>query len=432
VTRRSVHITNAWHGSSGGIRTFYQAMLAGAERHRRHMALVVPGERTTCDRLSAFTRVYSIRAPHSPVFDSRYRVLLPHRYVSWPTSAIARILAREQPDIVETCDKYALPFLNGLVKYHAGNASRPTLVGLSSERMDDNVRVWLGWGRLTAVATRAYLRRVYLPLFDGHIANSDYTAQELRAVIARYAATDWRLRRLEDRIHIGPMGVDIEGFHPARRSDAVRRQLLRSLGGDATSTLLLYAGRLSPEKHLLGLPSMLRSLVSSGLDARLVVCGDGPLRTELEQTARHEVPGRVRVLGHVARSVLARVLASADVFVHPNPHEPFGIGPLEAMASGLALVLPRSGGVLSYATDANSCLTPATTEGLAQGVRDVVTQPHVTAQRQRTALNDVRSWTWAAAVATYFDHYDAIDAARRSGLRAFGAPERERLLEPIS
>jgi len=416
VSKRSVHITNAWHSTSGGIRTFYEALLEGAERHRRHLALIVPGERTSCEQRGPFTRVYTIRAPHSPVFDRRYRVLLPHRYLHGTRSPIWRILNREQPDVVETCDKYLLPFLNGVLKFYAGDTPRPTLVGLSCERMDDNVRVWLGGGRATQAATRAYLRRVYLPLFDGHIANSEYTAQELRSVLAQHGATDWRLRRQHERVRVGPMGVDVDGFSPDRRSDGIRERLLTSVGGSRTSTLLLYAGRVSPEKHVMSLPTVVRTLVQRGVDARLVICGDGPLRETFERAAAVEAPGRIRVLGHVSRTALAGVLASADVFIHPNPHEPFGIGPLEAMASGLPVVLPRAGGVLSYATDDNAWLTDATAEGLAGTVYDLLGRSLLAEARRDAALATVPQLAWPAAVDTYFDHYDAIDEARRRQL----------------
>jgi len=424
VHRRTVHFTNAWHGTSGGIRTFYEALLNGAERHRRHVALVVPGERTSCDRRGEFSRVYAVRAPRSPLFDRRYRLLLPHRYIAARRSAVWRILARERPDVVETCDKYALPFFNGLLKHRAGDGRRPTLVGLSCERLDDNIRVWVGGGRLADTATRAYLRRVYLPLFDGHIANSDYTADELRAIVDRHAGSDWRLRRLQGRVLVGPMGVDVSGFSPERRSEAVRQQLLSSLGSDSTGTLLVYAGRVSPEKHVVGLPAMIRHLVARGINARLVICGDGPLRAAIERSAAAEAPGRLRVLGHVDRETLADVLASADVFVHPNPREPFGIGPLEAMASGLPVVLPRSGGVLTYANDDNAWLAAATPEGLAQTVSCVVRRPALARERADVAFDTAQRYAWPAAVATYFDHYDTLDEARRSAAWSPSEPGR--------
>ena len=56
------------------------------------------------------------------------------------------------------------------------------------------------------------------------------------------------------------------------------------------------------------------------------------------------------------RAELAKYYASADVFVHPNPREPFGIGPLEAMASRVPVVSPSAGGVLSYANPTNAWL----------------------------------------------------------------------------
>ena len=57
---------------------------------------------------------------------------------------------------------------------------RPVLVGLSCERMDDNVASYLGLGAIGRTLSSLYMRRIYLPQFDYHIANSDYTAGELR------------------------------------------------------------------------------------------------------------------------------------------------------------------------------------------------------------------------------------------------------------
>ena len=42
---KSLHFTNAWHETSGGIATFYRAMIAAANKRGHHLALVVPGPR---------------------------------------------------------------------------------------------------------------------------------------------------------------------------------------------------------------------------------------------------------------------------------------------------------------------------------------------------------------------------------------------------
>ena len=56
----------------------------------------------------------------------------------------------------------------------------PVVVGLSQERMDDNFRAYLGGIPFSPKFCSLYMRWLYFPFFDHHIANSDYTASELR------------------------------------------------------------------------------------------------------------------------------------------------------------------------------------------------------------------------------------------------------------
>ena len=131
----TVHFTNAYHSSSGGIRTFYHALLAAAPHHGRHVRLVVPGDRDGVEEVNPFARIYTVHARRSPVVDSRYRLILPHRFV-WPgAGALWSILDRERPELIEICDKYSLCHLAGVMRKL--RRRRPALVGLTCERMDD-------------------------------------------------------------------------------------------------------------------------------------------------------------------------------------------------------------------------------------------------------------------------------------------------------
>jgi alpha-1,6-mannosyltransferase len=94
---KTLHITNAWHERSGGIATFYRALLAASLRSGREMVLVVPGESTTVEQVGPGTRIYTLRAPRAP-FSPQYRWLLPHRYLA-PRGEIRGILRTEQPDL---------------------------------------------------------------------------------------------------------------------------------------------------------------------------------------------------------------------------------------------------------------------------------------------------------------------------------------------
>jgi glycosyltransferase involved in cell wall biosynthesis len=82
----------------------------------------------------------------------------------------------------------------------------------------------------------------------------------------------------------------------------------------------------------------------AGAQVGLVVCGDGDQRNELESLALSlGVASDVRFFG--TRSDVASVLRACDVFCHAAPWEPFGIVALEAMAAGLPIVVPDSGGI---------------------------------------------------------------------------------------
>jgi glycosyltransferase involved in cell wall biosynthesis len=83
---------------------------------------------------------------------------------------------------------------------------------------------------------------------------------------------------------------------------------------------------------------------SAGAKAALVVCGDGEQRSELEELAQSlGIAPYVKFLG--TRSDVAQVLRACHVFCHAAPFEPFGIVAIEAMAVGLPIVVPNSGGV---------------------------------------------------------------------------------------
>jgi glycosyltransferase involved in cell wall biosynthesis len=245
---------------------------------------------------------------------------------------------------------------------------------------------------LARAFTRWYIRHIYAPPFDAHIAVSEYTAEELRAVLSD--RDPWFIRTC-------PMGVDAEGFGPSRRSHAVRVELLRRVGGSASTTLLFYAGRLSPEKNIGLLVDSMRELSRDpSADYRLVVAGEGPAADRLRGHT-----DRIWLCGNLDKVTLAQYCASCDVFVHPNPREPFGIGPLEAMASGVPVVAPNAGGVLEYASAANAWLAEPTGLAFAEAIAAAARRDPA---RIAAATQTVARFRWRTATRRYFDAYDDL------------------------
>ncbi len=138
-----------------------------------------------------------------------------------------------------------------------------------------------------------------------------------------------------ERVEIWSRGVDAQVFNPHHRDDDLRR----SLGLRPEDPLLLYVGRLAPEKNLgalLGAFARLRANLSAEVRERLrlVLVGRGP---ESITIARSGLPG-VHLAGEQQGQALSRWYASADVFAFPSLSETFGNVILEAQASGLPVV----------------------------------------------------------------------------------------------
>ena len=98
---KTLHITNCYHAASGGIRTFYHALLEAANRLQRPLRLVVPGEAEGAQEVGEFGRIYQVKAPPNPFFDRRYRLIYPHTFLFPNSRGLRRVLQIERPDLVE-------------------------------------------------------------------------------------------------------------------------------------------------------------------------------------------------------------------------------------------------------------------------------------------------------------------------------------------
>lgn len=420
---KTVHLTNYYHKNSGGISTSFNNLLAAAERHQRFVRLIVPGEIEDVEEINPFAKIYYIPAKYSPVFDKRYRIIMPWQYMSGD-SIIRKILLEEDPDLIEVTDKYTLSMLGAMIRVNKfSQLGRRPLVHFSCERMDDNIGSFLSSGKLGKWVARRVIGNYTMPSFDYHIANSTYTAEEFYDSIeaeknpARSNAfLNWCWRKLRaprsaiaKRIFVCPRGVDSVQFTPDRISDDVRREMLERTGIPEDAVILLYAGRLSPEKNI-GLLVETMKLLSGDADNdyRLLVAGAGPQADWLKEEGDKVAPRKIIQLGHLDKGTLANYYANADVFVHPNPKEPFGIAPLEAMASGVPTVAPNAGGILSYATNENAWLVAPTGNAFAAAIREVVRDQTLRETKIARALQTARANTREASTDNLFATYDKI------------------------
>ncbi|NWG75100.1 MAG: glycosyltransferase [Rubrivivax sp.] len=107
--------------------------------------------------------------------------------------------------------------------------------------------------------------------------------------------------------------------------------------------VVLYAGRLNPEKNLPLLLEGFRGLLQRVPDAVLWIAGAGDQRERLESTCRSlAISEKVRFLGFISHDQLARHYAACDVFVLPSLVEIQPLVAMEAMHFGKPVIVTRA------------------------------------------------------------------------------------------
>jgi alpha-1,6-mannosyltransferase len=172
--------------------------------------------------------------------------------------------------------------------------------------------------------------------------------QHYDAVVTNGPALEKRLRARGLRIDAAmPLGIERTHFSPSLRDEALRRAMLAQLGLPEDGLLLLGLGRHHPEKRW---PVVIDAVERAGarLPVGLMLLGQGVMTPKLEK--RIAGSPHVRLFRPVYdRERLARIMASADALIHGSEAEPFGLVASEAMASGLPLIVPASGGCAEVA-----------------------------------------------------------------------------------
>ncbi|MFF7771917.1 glycosyltransferase [Streptomyces massasporeus] len=375
---RIVRLANFVAPSSGGLRTALRELGKGFKAAGHEPVLVIPGERTS-DRETEQGRVITLPGPLLPGTGG-YRVLADMRRV-------ARLLEDLAPDRLEVSDRTTLRWTGRWAR-----RARVPSVMVSHETADGVLRTWgvpEGAARRAADALNVRTAHTYSRV----VCTTEFAEREFVRIGAR-------------NVLRAPLGVDLVQRHPALRDPQVRARHAR---GD--ETLLVMCSRLSVEKRPGTALDALEALRRRGRRAVLVVAGDGPLRSRLEQRARESgLP--VTFLGHVSdRGLLGTLQASADLALAPGPAETFGLAALEAMACGTPVVASASS-ALSEVIGSAGAVAADHGEAFADSVDQLLER--LEADRREAARARAECFGWDAAVDAFLAAHDAAVPVRPS------------------
>jgi len=367
-----VDITMFYAAEGGGVSTYLNAKAHWLAR-RSHLSsrtlrhtILSPNVETCGDAVPALVRIPAAGLPGFHGFRMPLSV-----------SGPARLLEAAAPDLVEAGDaghcawaalrmrkRYDIP---AVAFYHS---DLPRLV---QPRL----------GRWIARGTCRYLANLYRQ-FDLVLAPSRVMVEQLAEMGVHGAVHQ-------------PLGIDAGVFRPQREDENLSETLREHLGLDPDSRLLIYAGRFTQDKKLHVLIEAVRKL---GDPYHLILVGGGdPLP---------QAPQLTVIPFQRDQRQLARLLASADVLVHPGDCETFGLIVLEAMACGLPVVATNGGGVAELVDQETGILAePNSVDSLA-GAIEAIYQRDMARMGQAARAKAAGRYDWNEILPQVLGRYDAL------------------------
>lgn len=172
----------------------------------------------------------------------------------------------------------------------------------------------------------------------------------------------------ESLVHVIPGGVDTDKFKLMDQAKARER-----LGWHHQNPVVVCVRRLARRMGLENLITAFHAVVDMYPDAKLIIGGQGPLRSELEdQVQALGLGNQVRFLGFISENDLPVVYAAADISVVPSSAlEGFGLIALESLACGTPVLVTPVGGLPETVQGLSHDLVLAGTrsDDLAEGLR---------------------------------------------------------------
>jgi glycosyltransferase involved in cell wall biosynthesis len=206
-----------------------------------------------------------------------------------------------------------------------------------------------------------------------------------------------------------PNGVDVLKFRPRWEDTGGRAAAQRRFGVPQDRFVVLYVGRISPEKGPDLLVEAMRRLDPGRF--HLVLAGEWPrgdartsARVVFAESLRSRLAGMpVTVLGHFAPEAMPEIYRVGDLLVVPSRfEEPFSMVAIEAMASGVPVLALRKGGMKEYMVHAeNALLLPPEADAaeLAAGIESAAAAPERLERMARAARAMVEArFTWANVI----------------------------------
>ncbi len=308
-----------------------------------------------------------------------------------PIVPMLRHLDRHQPD----CIHISTPGPVGLVGFVAAKMLRVPVLGVYHTDFPSYIDT-LFEDRALTVASEKFMQLFYKPFAAVFTRSKEYVESLVRLGMER------------DRCCALKPGFESGSFHPRFRDVSVWEQF-PAVG--SASVKVLYVGRVSVEKNLPFLVKVWtrtqRRLAEQGLDAELVVVGDGPYREKMTAALRGQ---RAHFLGFRRGEELSRLYASSDLFVFPSVTDTLGQVVMESQGSGLPVLVTDKGGPKEVVEDGRTgyVLPTDSVDAWVERIVGLVADPERRRRMGATAHMSMQKYTLADSFEHFWEAHERV------------------------
>ena len=306
------------------------------------------------------------------------------------------------------------PFLSGRLALNYCRSARIPIVFTNHSRYD-------------------LLAQAYLPLMPDEVSHSLLQAympdfcETVDLVISPSSSMERILRDLgvKSPIEVIPNGVDLHKFHQA--IPFPREQF----GFQDDDILLVYAGRIAPEKNLSFLLEAVAEIAQRMPNVYLLMVGGGTKQFEEEvqsQIGQLGIANRVHSTGVIAYDDIPSYLAMCDIFVLTSVAETFGMSTVEAMSTGLPIMAIDAAGTSDLVEDGKTGFLSS--EDLAAYVAkltDLCQNPGLRKQMGQAACEASKQYDIELTTKILLGHYTRLTQNTRPVKKSFD----ERLMSAL-
>jgi glycosyltransferase involved in cell wall biosynthesis len=311
--------SESFHPVQNGVTTSVRTLIAELRKYGHHVWVFAPEHQ---DQPEHETNVMRF-----PSFVTQFNPEYPLAYPFLPRIKLSSQIERLKLDVIHTHSPFVLGLTGADLAIRKGIPLVSTYHTLYTE--------YSHYVSFIPEAVTHGLLEAYLPWYYNRcstvICPSALAMEHLKA------------SGIERPIAVIPTGIPIPFCEDVddRACAGIRARL--NVGRD--TPLMLYAGRLAPEKQIPWLLTALARIAERIPEVVLAIAGGGPMLEELTELAKSMgIADRTKFLGPVPRCEMDPIYAAADLFVFPSPSETQGLVIGEARAAGTPAVVIDAGG----------------------------------------------------------------------------------------